>query len=143
MPVNSSSTPALQIARAMRRKRAKGGGVHVGPIVGATGGRADKVAMDVPSGAYVIPADVVSGLGEGNTEAGQKAIAKMFPSRHARGGAVPIMAAHGETIIAPEQLKARFGDDLDHAHAIMDAWVKHERAQLIDTLKNLPGPAQD
>lgn len=132
---------AMDIAR--RVKRAKGGAVHVGPIKGHTGGRADKVPMHVPEGSYVVPADVVSGLGEGNTDAGQKAIAKMFPSHRARGGAVPIMAAHGETIISPEQLKARFGDDLDHAHAIMDEWVKHERAQLIETLQRLPGPAQD
>lgn len=136
---------ALAIAYSVKRraKRAKGGAVHIGPITGSTGGRADKVPMHVPEGSYVVPADVVSGLGEGNTDAGQRAIAKMFPSHRARGGAVPIMAAHGETIISPEQLKARFGDDLDHAHAIMDEWVKHERAQLIETLRKLPGPAKD
>ena len=132
---------ALDVAR--RAKRAKGGRVHVGPIIGETGGRADKVPMHVPEGSYVIPADIISGLGEGNTAAGMQAINKMFPTRRARGGAIPIMAAHGETIISPDQLKERFGDDLNHAHAIMDAWVKHERAQLIETLKKLPGPAQD
>lgn len=140
-PQRQAVAIALDVAR--RARRAKGGRVHIGPITGATGGRADKVPMHVPAGSYVVPADVVSGLGEGNTEAGQKAIAKMFPAHRARGGAVPIMAAHGEAVISPEQLKARFGEDLDHAHAIMDAWVKHERDQLIETLRKLPGPAKD
>lgn len=136
---------ALAIAYSVKRraKRAKGGRVHVGPIIGSTGGRADKVPMDVPANCYVIPADIVSGLGEGNTAAGVKAINRIFPPHRARGGAVPIRAAHGEVVISPEQLKAKFGGDIEHAHATMDAWVKHERAQLIDTLKKLPPPAKD
>lgn len=134
-------TAAMDIAR--RVKRAKGGRVHVGPIIGNTGGRADKVPMDVPDGAYVIPADVVSGLGQGNTGAGMKTINKMFPSQRAKGGAVSIMAAHGETVLSPEQLKAKFGGDLKHAHAVMDHWVQHERQNIIKTMQQLPGPAQD
>ena len=126
-----------------RKARKRGGKVHVGPIIGDTGGRADKVAMDVPDGSYIVPADVVSGLGQGNTGAGLKTINKMFPVRKAKGGAVSIMAAHGETVISPEQLKERFGDDLDHAHAIMDHWVKQERQNIIKTMQELPGPAQD
>lgn len=135
------SDSALDVAR--RIKRAKGGKVHVGPIVGNTGGRADKVPMNVPANCYIVPADIISGLGEGNTAAGMLVIKKMFPSHRARGGAVPIMAAHGEAVISPEQLEAKFGGDLQHAHAAMDAWVKHERQKLIKTLARLPGPAKD
>lgn len=145
MAAGKPQEQALAIAYSVKRraKRAKGGRVHVGPIIGDTGGRADKVPMHVPANCYVIPADIVSGLGEGNSAAGMKAIDRIFPPHRARGGAVPIRAAHGEVIISPEQLKAKFGDDIGHAHAIMDEWVKHERKNLIETLRKLPGPAQD
>lgn len=41
-------------------------------------GRTDKLPLKVKSGAYVIPASVVSGLGEGNTKAGVAALDKLF-----------------------------------------------------------------
>ena len=47
-------------------------GVHVGPIHSAVAGRTDHLPMHVPSGAYVLPADIVSAMGEGNTAAGFK-----------------------------------------------------------------------
>jgi hypothetical protein len=138
---------AMETARKSKRKRKRGGRVHVGPIIGDTGGRADKVNMNVPSGAYIIPSDVVSGLGEGNTLHGMKIIERMFPHPKGSGGTskgepVPIAAAHGEVSISPEQLKAKFGD-IDHAHKIMDHWVVHERKNIIHTMSRLPGPAQD
>ncbi len=43
---------------------------HVGPIKSAVAGRTDHLPMHVPSGAYVIPADIISAMGEGNTQAG-------------------------------------------------------------------------
>ena len=138
---------ALAIAYSIKRKARKDGGkVHVGPIVGDTGGRADKVPMSVPDGSYVVPADIVSGIGEGNSLHGLKIIDRMFPRGKAAGGktdAVPIAAADGESVIGPDQLKTKFGGDLDHAHKCMDAWVKHERQKIIHTMSRLPGPAQD
>lgn len=139
---------ALDTAR--RTKKRKRGGkvkVHVGPIIGDTGGRADEVNMSVPSGAYIIPSDVISGLGGGNTLHGMKIIERMFPHPKgsygtSKGEPVPIAAAHGEVSISPEQLKAKFGD-VDHAHKIMDHWVVHERKNIINTMSKLPGPAQD
>ncbi len=41
-------------------------------------GRTDNINTNVPAGAYVIPADVVSGLGEGNTLAGASVIDRMM-----------------------------------------------------------------
>lgn len=41
-------------------------------------GRTDKLDTVVPAGSYVLPADVVSGLGEGNTMAGSQVLDKMF-----------------------------------------------------------------
>src|ERR1700743_3158278 len=132
---------ALDVARkAKRRNRADGGAVHVGPIVGNTGGRADEVPMEVPDGAYIFTADHVSGLGEGNTGAGMKKLAKMFPKskpslmRKLKGKTVPIYAAHGEFCVSPEDIKDRFGD-LDKGHRVLDHWQTAERAKLVETLK--------
>jgi hypothetical protein len=49
-----------------------------GPIVSTGAGRTDDVPMHVPSGAYVLPADVVSHIGEGNSLAGMKVAKLMF-----------------------------------------------------------------
>lgn len=43
---------------------------HVGPIHAPVAGRTDHLNMHVPAGSYVIPADIVSSFGEGNTDAG-------------------------------------------------------------------------
>jgi hypothetical protein len=66
-------------------KRATGGGIPdspMTPVVGAintsTPGRADYHPTHVPPGSYVMPADIVSQIGEGNTAAGQSILAKMF-----------------------------------------------------------------
>lgn len=139
---------ALAIAYSVKRrsKRAKGGKVHTGPIISDVAGRTDHHAMDVPSGAYVLPAHVVSGLGEGNTLAGMKVIDKMFPDpkKRASGGPVnvPIMAAGGEVVLSPEQIKAKFGD-VDHGHLILDHFVKEQTKSLAKEISKLPPPAQD
>lgn len=131
------------VAAAMRIARAMGGRVHAGPILQrADGGRTDTVPMDVAAGSYVIPADIVSALGEGDTGAGMKAIDGMF-GPHAEGGgkdAVPIIAAGGEYVLSPAQVSKIAGGDLTKAHAMLDEWVKSTRAQHIQTLANLPGP---
>jgi hypothetical protein len=43
-----------------------------GFLAGSTQGRADAVKTQAPGGSYVIPADVVAGLGEGNSLAGAR-----------------------------------------------------------------------
>src|ERR1700748_3520854 len=76
----SKVSAAMDVARRVRR--ARGGPVHVGPIIGDTGGRADKVNTNVPNGCYIVPSDVISGLGEGNSLAGMKIIERLFPHPH-------------------------------------------------------------
>lgn len=49
-----------------------------GPIVHPDGGRTDSVPMHVPTGSYVLPADMVSHIGEGNSLAGLKILRMMF-----------------------------------------------------------------
>ncbi len=131
-----------------RQRRAHGGAVHVGPVVGATGGRADKLPVDVENGAYVIPADVVSALGEGNTLAGMEVLKKRYGNTWkasgamASGGAVPIMISDGEYVVAPGEVSAEGGGDLDRGHKILDSMVRKIRAQNIRRLASLPPPAK-
>jgi hypothetical protein len=80
----SSGRPREQaIAAALntaRKPRATGGKVHTGAIHSAVAGRTDHLPMHVPSGAYVIPADIISAMGEGNTTAGFKVAKSIFSS---------------------------------------------------------------
>lgn len=138
-----------------RRSRARGGSVddgHPGGLLAShVPGRTDHLPLKVKPGSYVVPADVVSGMGEGNTMAGKRVIAKMYgmnmedmpytPAHRARGGAVPIMAAGGEFIIPPDKIKKKHGS-LDSGHAILDKFIVGQRAKNIKTLKKLPGPAR-
>ena len=68
------------VAAALRTARATGGKVHQGAIHSAVAGRTDHLPMHVASGSYVIPADIISAMGEGNSMAGFK-IAKSIFSR--------------------------------------------------------------
>lgn len=51
---------------------------HVGPIHSSVAGRTDHLPIHVESGSYVIPADIISGWGEGNTIAGFKHARRVF-----------------------------------------------------------------
>jgi hypothetical protein len=139
------------VGRALRiaKRFASGGAVHEGAITQvADGGRTDTYPTDVRSGAYVIPADVISGLGEGDTGNGYRVATHMFgphsPS-HAHPGekTVPIMAAGGEFVVSPAAV-ARVGrGDMAAGHDALDAWVKMERRKTIQKLRKLPGPQRD
>jgi hypothetical protein len=122
------TTPKVQ--RALKRAQTITGGVR-----GKTGGRADALPVDVPAGAYVIPADVVAALGEGNTEAGMHALDRQFGrARRANGGAVPIRISDGEYVVSPEAVERVGG------HDAFDELVLSIRARYADHLKRLPGP---
>jgi hypothetical protein len=126
-------------------------GVHLGPIHSPVAGRTDHLPMHVPSGAYVIPADIVSSLGEGNTMAGFRAVKQMFKSApkgaYAAGGnvgePVPIVAAGGEYVLSPDEVIWAGGGDIDAGHRALDKWITDTRKDLINTLKKLPGPKKD
>lgn len=68
-----------------------------GAILSAVPGRTDAHFTHVPSGSYVVPADIVSGRGEGNTIAGAEALQKLFkmppyggtPMKMGKGPGVP------------------------------------------------------
>lgn len=90
-PQRQAVAIALDVSR--RAKRADGGAAppwyvrsearsmtHTGPLHSPIAGRTDHIATSVPSGAYVLPADHVSALGQGNTAAGMKVVEHMFNS---------------------------------------------------------------
>ena len=135
--------------------------VFHGPLKAAIPGRTDRLPIHVHSGSYVLPADIVSGLAEGNTDAGFEVIKRMIQDQMARGGRVgmtrkyglkghyhegeslvPAVVAGGEYILTPHEVEA-FGDgDISKGHKVLDAFVKSQRAKTIKTLKKLPGPAK-
>ena len=142
---------------------------HTGPIHSEVAGRTDHLPMHVPSGSYVIPADIISGMGEGNSMAGYKVAKSIFtaPSyvggtpygesglpygvpnsvHKADGGSInkptPLVAAGGEYVIHPRDVIWHGRGSLDDGHKILDEFVKQYRAKLVKTLKNLPGPKRD
>lgn len=69
--------------------------MHVGPIHSSVAGRTDHLPIHVPSGSYVIPADIVSGMGEGNTIAGFKHLRRMFGGSPYAGETAPYGQAGG------------------------------------------------
>ena len=142
---------------------------HSGPIHSPVAGRTDHLPMSVKSGSYVIPADIISSMGEGNTMAGFKIARRMFSSKpytqesqpyteseqpyaegkpygaRADGGSTPveIVAAGGEYVIHPKDITHLGGGDIDHGHDILDHFIIGYRKKTIDVLKKLPGPKRD
>lgn len=143
--------------------------MHEGFLHSSVPGRTDKLPISVNGGAYVLPADHVAALGQGNSLAGANMVNKMFKMgpyggaagatkkmaphiphvsvRAARGGTsgdkpTPIVAAGGEIVIPPEKIAERFGN-LDHGHRALDKWVVDTRKKHIKTLKKLKPPRKD
>jgi hypothetical protein len=82
---------ALQEIEYFPSKKADGGEVNApwftkasarmpssGMLKSSIPGRTDKIPMSVPGGSYVLPADIPSALGQGNTMAGGTILDKMF-----------------------------------------------------------------
>ena len=125
------------------RLDASGEPVTVGPLMSDVPGRTDHLNISVPEGAYVIPADLISALGEGNTLAGMNTVKDLFPApniHRANGGKVPIAAAGGEYVIPPETVAAIGGGNLERGHAMLDDWVVNTRQQAIQHLARIPRP---
>jgi len=135
--------PAQNIAPQINSRPMKRGGMAVGgpikpvkmttgPLVSSVPGRTDLHNTHVPSGSYVIPADIVSGHGQGNTLAGMNALHNLFrmgrnsnlgmrpnnyhqshEGQYARGGhgkdkhigkPVPVKLAGGEMVVSPHHV---------------------------------------
>ena len=137
-----------------------------GLISGPTGGRADHVPMSVGSGSYVVPADVVSGLGGGNTNAGGAVLDRLMhsgpfgtsipvpkghssiphPPRLARGGpadGVPVLVSHGEYLIPPHEVAGLHpSGDVEKGHRMLDDFIVRARKEIVKKTAKLPGPVK-
>lgn len=139
--------PAIARALAVAQNRANGGPVS-GPLHGETGGRTDVLPIDVQEDSFIVPADVVSALGDGNTNAGMALLEEYFggPSEPvmASGGkppkATPIVAAAGEYVVSPAAVAKAGGGNLNSGHKALRSFVKQVRHRNIQRLKGLPGP---
>jgi hypothetical protein len=68
------------------------------------------------------------------------------PYGMAKGGAshgVPIVAAGGEHVLSPDEVRWAGGGDLDTGHKVLDQFVLRIRKELIHTLKHLAPPKKD
>lgn len=176
------SIPKLKKMPKVHAPAMRGAKLHTGPIHSSVAGRTDHLPMHVPSGSYVIPADIISAMGEGNTMAGFQHIKRMFGGTPYGGGAapygqsggpygsgsapygqsggpygaempkaaggevdegVPIVAAGGEYVLSPEEVRHAGDGDLDAGHKALDEFVKRMRAKTVKTLSKLPGPKKD
>jgi hypothetical protein len=78
-PRDQAVAAALNTAReGYKRGGMKKIKVHKGPIHSSVAGRTDHLPMHVASGSYVIPADIISAMGEGNSMAGFKVAQSIF-----------------------------------------------------------------
>lgn len=167
-----SHARGMKVGRMPHIKMPKKNKLHVGPIRSPVAGRTDHLNMHVKSGSYVIPADIISAMGEGNTEAGFEYAKSIFEQpfygaskpgagvpyvggglpygaaspRKAEGGeveSVPIVAAGGEYVIDPQDVVRIGRGSMDDGHKILDHFVNRTRSRTIKTLKNLPGPKKN
>jgi hypothetical protein len=76
-PQDQAIAAALNTARSGMKRGGKIK-VHKGPIHSTVAGRTDHLPMHVASGSYVIPADIISAMGEGNSMAGFKIAKSIF-----------------------------------------------------------------
>lgn len=131
MPLDPVSA-ALEIAQT-------GSLVHSGP------GRHDDMNISVPAESFVIPADIVSALGDGNTLAGFNVLDRFFPKS---GGTtpvndkVPIVAAGGEYVVGPEHVMRMGNGNLKKGHEQLRNFVKELRSANVKRLKALPAPVR-
>ena len=143
-PQKQAVAAALSTARESRAAGGEAAKTHVGPIHSSVAGRTDHLPMHVPSGAYVIPADIVSALGEGNTMAGFEILNDMFGvQKLGSEPATEIVAAGGEYVISPSAAAQVGGGDIDKGHRTLDEFITKYRASTVQTLKKLPGPKKN
>ena len=71
-----------------------------GFLAGTGGGRSDYRNASLPSGSYILPADIISGMGEGNSLAGAAIADKMFHTEP-YGITPPKVGAHRASLPTP------------------------------------------
>lgn len=123
---------------------------HVGPIHSGVAGRTDHLNMSVPNESYVIPADIVSGIGEGNTMAGFEILNDIFnmdetphklgPESEPNENQVGIVAAGGEYVIPPKEVESIGGGNYAEGHKRIDRTIIRLRKMITQQIRKLPPP---
>lgn len=116
-----------------------------GPLLGATMGRADKLHTSVADGSHIIPADVVSAMGDGNSVAGAAHLSRMFPHSSMMhglkdGGHVKVQLSDGEFSVHPHDVAHVGGGSIEEGHRKLNDWTLHVRHEDIERRKRLPPP---
>jgi len=133
-------------------------GTKSGFIHSLVPGRTDRLPMSVKANSFVVPADIVSGMGQGNSAAGAHILGQITKApygasmptsrghlsiskpRMADGGKadkVQIVGAGGEMVIPPEDVAHIGGGDLEKGHKILAAMVDTVRKQVAKRLLKL------
>ena len=110
----------------------------------ATPGRADAIHTHIPAHSYVIPADVVSGIGQGNTAAGAKVLDAVChhapkaqpPSREM----VKVRLSGGEYRIPPEVVTGMGRGNPKKGSDHFDDLVKQIRSKTVADIKSQKPP---
>lgn len=139
-----------------------GSPINSGLLGSKTPGRTDRLPNMVAPGSHIIPADVVSGIGQGNSIAGGHILDNIFSHhlhsvfRHnltptaphkikalARGGKakhMPVILAGGEYHVSPDVVEAIGSGNADKGHKYLDKMIHNVRKHTIKTLSTLPAP---
>lgn len=94
--------------------------IHVGAIHSPVAGRTDHLPVHVWSGSYVIPADIISSIGEGNTTAGFKIAKQVFemPSYMKGTPGSPVLGGQPGAMAIPELPERARGGSVNEQEAV-------------------------
>lgn len=167
-----SFSPSMATPWWTRSEARESSHVPAGLIHGPAGGRADTVPMMLAPHSHVIPADVVSGWGQGNTTAGAGNIEHALSSgpfgtslpkvpshgprlsaprvpRMARGGVAPehggihTLLSDGEVIVPPEDVHRIGKGDMKAGHDWLDRFIVDSRRQIVAHQRKLAPPVKE
>lgn len=156
MPMQQSAPPSFARGGLMPNAPAAPSAPTLGHglISSPVAGRTDRLPVNAKPDSYILPADVVSGLGQGNTLAGERiwnAIlqpyaeeAAKYPGNGPSGNqhSVPIIVAGGEIAVDPAFVWAIGHGDTKEGHKTLDRMVVDIRKQVVKQIKSLPGPVK-
>lgn len=175
-PKNVAVAASLSNARLHPHKQG-GGGVASGNgiehlttggfVNSSIPGRTDRIPTNVMADSYVIPADVVSGIGQGNSLAGSHIMDMIFKTGpygssiqktggrsnipnspraeqpFAKGGTSkhsPVVIAGGEFVVSPATVMRIGNGSMTRGHRALDQFVLRMRKHNIETQSKLPKP---
>ncbi len=117
------------------------------PIEGEDKGQDDNIHVKAPVGGYVLDADVVSSIGDGNTDAGFKEINRYLDKlekkhiKKSKPKLIDCAFSTGELQIDPRDVTAIGKNDLEKGHKVLNQFVKEVRAHKKHSIDSIPPKA--